>query len=62
MSHDNEVIARHRIINQAAATRTLAQHKKSGPFVKEFISDRKKVWDLLCSLLDLTDDVTVIKP
>ncbi len=40
----------------------MAQHEKSGPFVEDFFSDRKKVWDLLCSLLDLTDAVTVIKP
>ena len=38
MSHNDEVIARHRIINKAAATRTLSQHEKRGPFVKEFIS------------------------
>ena len=62
MSHDDEVVARHQIIDQVAAMRTLAQHEKSGPFVEEFVSDRKKVWDLLCSLLDLTDAVTVIKP
>ena len=62
MSHDYEVIVRHRVINQVAATRALSQHVKSGPFVEEFISDRKKVWYLLCSLLDLTDAVTVIKP
>ena len=43
MSHDDEVIARHRIINQAAAMRTLVQHEKSGSFVKEFISKQKKV-------------------
>jgi hypothetical protein len=62
MSNDDEVIARHQIINQPAAMRTLAQHEKSGPFVEEFISNRKKVWELLYSLLDLTDAVTVIKP
>jgi hypothetical protein len=50
------------MIDQVAATRSLAQHEKSGPFVEEFVSNRKKVWDLLCSLLDLTDAVTVIKP
>ena len=51
MSHDNEVVARHQIIDQVAAKRTLAQHEKSGPFVEEFVSDRKKVWDLLCSFV-----------
>ena len=61
MSHDDEVIARHQIIDQVAATRTLAQHEKSGPFVEEFFSNSKKVWDLLCFLLDLTDAVTVLK-
>ena len=62
MSHDDEVVARHRIIDQASATRTLAQHEKSGPFTEEFLSDRKRVWDLLSSFMDSTDAVTVIKP
>ena len=61
-SHDEEVIARHRIINQASATRTLKQHEKSGPFTEEYLSDRKRVWDLLCSVLSETDANTVIKP
>ena len=43
MSHNDDVIARHRIINQAAATRMLAQHEKSGPFIEELISNQKKV-------------------
>jgi hypothetical protein len=62
MSHDNEVVARHRIINQASATRTLKQHEKSGPFTEEYLSDRKRVWDLLSSVLSETDANTVIKP
>ena len=49
-------------MNQASATRTLKQHKKSGPFTKEYLSDRKRVWDLLCSVLSETDANTVIKP
>jgi hypothetical protein len=61
-SHDEEVIARHRIINQASATRTLKQHEKSGPFTEEYLSDRKRVWDLLSSVLSETDANTVIKP
>jgi len=58
---DYEVVARHPIIYQSAAMRTLKQHEQNGPFVEEFVSYRKEVWDLLCSLLDLTT-VTVIKP
>ena len=46
MSHDEEVIARHQIVNQALATRTLKQNEKSGPFTEEYLSDRKRVWDL----------------
>ena len=61
-SHDDEVVARHRIINQASATKTLKQHEKSGPFTEEYLSDRKRVWDLLISLLGETDASTVIKP
>ncbi len=34
MSHDDEVVARHQIIDQVAATRTLPQHENSGPFVE----------------------------
>ena len=48
MSHDDKVVARHHIIDQVAAARTLAQHEKSGPFFEEFVSDRKKMWDILC--------------
>jgi hypothetical protein len=62
MSHDDEVVARHRIVNQASATRTLVQHEKSGPFTEEYLSDRKRVWDLLSSLLGETDANAVIKP
>ncbi len=62
MSHDNEVVARHRIVNQASATRTLEQHEKSGPFTEIYLSDRKRGWDLLSSLLGETDASAVIKP
>ena len=62
MSHDDEVVARHRIIDLPSATPTLLLHEKSGPFMEEFLSERKRVWDLLCSLLQDTDAVTVIKP
>ncbi len=62
MSHDNEVVARHQIVNQASATRTLKQHEKSGPFTEIYLSDRKRVWDLLSSLLGETDASAVIKP
>ena len=62
MSHDDEVVARHRIIDLPSVTTTLLLHEKSGPFTEEFMSDRKKVWDLLCSLFQDTDAVTVIKP
>ena len=49
-------------MNQALATRTLKQHEKSGPFTEEYLSDCKRVWDLLCSVLSETDANTVIKP
>jgi hypothetical protein len=62
MSHDDEVVARHKIIDLNAATTTSLLHETSGPFVEEFPSNCKKVWDLLCSLLQETDAVTVIKP
>jgi hypothetical protein len=62
MSHDDEVVARHRIIDQVSATMTLVQHEKKGPFTEEYLSDRKKVWDLLSSLLGETDANAVIKP
>ena len=62
MSHDDEVVARHQIVNQASVTRMLVQHEKSGPFTEEYLSDRKKVWDLLSSLLGETDASAVIKP
>jgi hypothetical protein len=62
MSHDDEVVARHRIVNQASATRTLKQHKNSGLFTEIYLSDRKRVWDLLSSLLGETDASAVIKP
>ena len=55
-------MARHRIIDQAIATRMLKEHKMSGPFTKEYLDDRKKVWDLLSSLLGETDASAVIKP
>ena len=62
MSHDNEVVARHRIINQASATMTLIGHKKRGPFTEEYLLDRKRVWDLLSSLLGENNASAVIKP
>jgi len=55
-------VARHWIIDQASSTRTLVQHKKIGPFIEEYLYDRKRVWDLLSSLLGETDASAVIKP
>jgi hypothetical protein len=40
----------------------LKEHKMSGPFTKEYLDDRKKVWDLLSSLPGETDASAVIKP
>ena len=34
MSHEDEVVARHRIDDQVNATMTLIQHKKKGPFTE----------------------------
>ena len=62
MSHDDEVVARHRIVDQASATRALKQHEKSGPFTEIYLSDRMRVWDLLSSMLGETDASAVIKP
>jgi len=62
MSHDDEVVERHWIVNQASATRTLKQQEKSGPFTENYLSDRKRVWDLLSSLLGETDTSAIIKP
>ncbi len=46
---DYEVVARNWIIYQPAAMRTLTQHENNWPCIEEFVSNRKKVWDLLCS-------------
>ena len=62
MSHDNEVVARHWIFDQAFDKTTLIQHKKRGPFTEEYLLDRKRVWDLLSSLLGESDASEVIKP
>ena len=58
---DGKVVARHRIVHQALATRTLVQHKKNGPFTEEHLSYRKRVWHLLSSLLGETDARSVYK-
>ena len=55
-------MARHRIIDQAFATRMLKEHEMSGPFTKEYLDDRKKVWNLLSSLLGETGASAVVKP
>ena len=58
------VATRHRFSCQPIAMTMLTQHEANRPFVGEFVSvvsDQEKVWDLLCSQLELTDDAVVIK-
>ena len=62
-SPDEEIIARHRIVDQSVATASLEVHEKSGPFTDEYLFDRGKVFDLLTVVFaSLAGALTIMKP
>ena len=61
-NHDDEMIARQRIIDASVATMDLKVHEKNGPFTDNFTRDRATVYDLLSALFNNTDAYAVIKP
>jgi hypothetical protein len=42
-SIDEEIIARHRIVDQSAATVTVEEHEKVGPFDEQFRTDNTRL-------------------
>ena len=61
-SIDEEIIARHRIVDQSAATVTVEEHEKVGPFDKQFRTDNTRLWELLSNILADTDANVFLKP
>ena len=62
-SPDEEITARHRIIDQSVATASLADHEKSGPFTEDYICDRGKVFDIITVVFaSSAGALTIIKP
>jgi hypothetical protein len=59
-SIDEEIIARHRIVDQSAATVTVEEHEKVGPFDKQFRTDNTQLWELLSNILADTDANVVL--
>lgn len=62
-SPDEEITARHRIVDLSAATSPLADHEKSGPFTEDYICDRGKVFDIITTVFASSPGaLTIIKP
>ena len=61
-SIDEEIIARHRIVDQSSATVTVEEHEKVGPFDEQFRTDNTWLWELLSNILADTDANVVLKP
>ena len=62
-SPDEEIVARHRIVDRSAATDTLEHHEKYGPFTDEYLFDRGKLFDLLTVVFaSLPGALTIMKP
>ena len=62
-SSDEEIIARHRIVNLSAPTTTIAAHEADGPFTDEYLFDRGKVYDIITNMFaGLQAALTIIKP
>ena len=63
-SIDDEIIARHRIVNRsaAAAGMTAEYHEKVGPFAGTFRTDNTRVYDLLVGIFAEMDSHEVLKP
>jgi len=61
-SIDEEIIGRHRIVDQSVATLALEEHEKVGPFDEQFRTDNTRLWELLSNILADTDANVVLKP
>ena len=62
-SPDEEISARHRIVDASTATDTLENHEKHGPFTDEYLFDRGKLFDLLAVVFaSLPGALTIMKP
>ena len=62
-SPDEEIKARHRIVDASYATDTLENHEKHGPFTDEYLFDRGKLFDLLAVVFaSLAGALTIMKP
>ena len=62
-SPDEEISARHRIVDLSSATDTLENHEKHGPFTDEYLFDRGKLNDLLAVVFaSLPGALTIMKP
>ena len=61
-SNDEEIIARHRIVDASVATVTVEEHEKNGPFEENFRTDNTRLWELLSNVLAETDANVVLKP
>ena len=62
-SPDEEIVARHRIVDQSVASDSLEHHEKHGPFTDEYLFDRGKLFDLLAVVFaSLPGAFTIMKP
>ena len=63
-SIDNEIIARHRIVNQSAAAVgvSVEVYEKDGPFGGIFRTNNTRLYELLTGIFAETDAHIVLKP